>query len=142
MTAERTPDAPPRDREEERAFSEERGSLWRITLGPAVWALHFLISYGATAVFCAKFATDAASIAGFRLAVLALGLAAEAVILWIGWRAWRQWDYLASRDYENALGENEDRHQFLGHAAFLLAIVSFLGVLYTAFPIIFIESCR
>jgi hypothetical protein len=36
----------------------------------------------------------------------------------------------------------EDRHRFLGHAAFLLAVVSFIGVSYSSLPVLLLESCR
>ena len=35
-------------------FADEQPSLWRITLGPTIWAIHFLASYAAAAVWCAK----------------------------------------------------------------------------------------
>lgn len=44
-----------RDDEETREFREEADSLWRITLGPLIWAAHFVLCYAATAVVCAKF---------------------------------------------------------------------------------------
>ena len=36
----------------------------------------------------------------------------------------------------------EDRHQFLGHAGFLLALVSFIGVVYDTLPLIILGTCR
>ena len=129
-------------RQEQREFSEETSSLFRITLGPTVWALHFLISYVSAAVFCAKWGEQGESILGFRIGVIALTVLALCLIAGLGWRSWRQWDYFADRDYENKYGEDEDRHQFLGHAAFLLTIISFVGVIYTVLPVLFIATCR
>jgi len=43
-------DRPSHPREDEYEFSEERESLWRITLGPTIWAFHLLISYAAVSV--------------------------------------------------------------------------------------------
>ena len=135
-------DAAPRRKEEKQAFAEESASLWRITFSPALWAVHFVASYGATAVFCAKFGRDAESILPFRQGVGAATLLVLAAIGWLGWRSWRQWSYLETGDYENALANEEDRTQFLGHAAFLLSIVSFVGVIYTGLPVLFVETCR
>ena len=39
--------------EEQEEFHEEQDSLWRLALSPTLWALHFVICYGATTVFCA-----------------------------------------------------------------------------------------
>ena len=36
----------------------------------------------------------------------------------------------------------EDRHRFLGHAAFLLSIISFIGVVFVSLPLLFIGGCR
>ncbi len=124
--------------EERREFREERESLWRITLAPATWAVHFVICYAAAAVVCAK-APD--SIGTLRLGIGALTLLALGLIGWLGWRAWVQWDVRTTGDYRNPLGEAEDRHQFLGHAAVLLSVISALGVLYVALPALFIRSC-
>ena len=130
-----------REREDSSAFSEEAESLWRLTLGPLTWGVHFLVSYAATAIYCAKFATRSGGILGFRLGIGALTLVALACIVWVAWRAWRQWDLMDDWDYVHEEGENEDRHEFLGHAAFLLAIIAFVGVIYVALPILFIRTC-
>lgn len=125
----------------EQVFREERASLVRITWGPLVWAVHFLGSYSATAVYCAKLAETLGGLAvlssGIALAtVLALG-----AIGWAGWRSWRQWRD-GNEEWDDAGGSSEDRHQFLGHAAFLLAVISFIGVIYTALPALLSASCR
>ena len=123
-------------------FSEEADSIFHITLAPLVWALHFVISYGGAAVWCAKLAGPFDSILLLRLGIGALTALALALIVWVGWRAWRQWDFTDDWDYVHDQGVSEDRHEFLGHAAFLLAIVSFIGVVYVAMPALLIGSCR
>ncbi|EKE45007.1 hypothetical protein OCGS_1042 [Oceaniovalibus guishaninsula JLT2003] len=132
----------PRPDEDRQAFAEASESLWRITFGPALWALHFAGSYGVAAIWCAKVAAKGQDIAPLRLGFAVVTLAVLAAIGWLGWRSWRQWDYLGDRDYENAGANHEDRHQFLGHAAFLLSIVSFVGVVYTGLPVVFVQACR
>ena len=127
---------------DEQEFSEEADSIWRITFAPLVWTLHFVISYGTTAVWCAKLAVPGAPIPLLRLGIGALTVLALALIAWVGWRAWRQWDFTDDWDYVHEEGVSEERHEFLGHAAFLLAIVSFIGVIYVAMPALFIGSCR
>jgi lysylphosphatidylglycerol synthetase-like protein (DUF2156 family) len=121
-------------------FRSEAVSLWRITFGPLVWAVHFAVSYGATAVICAK--GDAGAVDSLRLGVGIGTAVALAGIIWLAWQAWKQWDLVRDRDWENDQGNGEDRHQFLGHAAFLLAVISFIGVSYVALPVLLIGSCQ
>ena len=116
-----------RKKSDSQEFREERDSLWRLTLAPSAWALHFVICYAAAAIVCAK-APGAEAFEALRLSLGAVTLAALGVIAWLGWSAWAEWDYLGDFDYENKLDEAEDRHQFLNHAAFLLVVVSFIGV--------------
>lgn len=126
-----------RDEGDPKEFSEEAESLWLISLAPVTWAGHFVLCYASVAIACEKFG---------RIGWLWIGLAvatlvALALIAWLGWRAFRQWDVFETGDFSNPEGEAEDRHQFLGHAAFLLAIISFIGVVYTALPILLVEGC-
>jgi hypothetical protein len=128
----------------EQEFREEEASLVRITLAPTVWAVHFLLSYCTTAIFCAKLAEPQAAIEALRWGIGAATLVALGVIAWAGARSWRQWregneDGLIEED---AAGSGEDRHQFLGHAALLLSVISFIGVVYTALPALLAASCR
>ena len=134
-----TGEHPPRPDEERREFREEAESLWRITLAPVTWVAHFVTSYAVAAVICARAPglLDAARM-GLGLATLL----ALAVIAWLGWRAWRQWDYRTTGDSTNALGQAEDRHQFLGHAAVLLALISAIGVIYGTLPVLLLDTCR
>ena len=123
------------------AYDERADSLWMILVAPTLWAAHFLLCYGATAVVCAGVADPAAPVESLRLGIAIVTLIAVLLILIVGWRAWRQWDYLDDQDYEHDLAYAEDRHEFLGHAAFLLAVVSLIGVVYQAMPALFIGSC-
>ncbi|SHJ19595.1 hypothetical protein [Wenxinia saemankumensis] len=125
-----------------REFAEEQSSLWRIAFAPTVWAVHFVACYATAAVACAKFPeAELAHVGVWRVAISAGTLVALALIAWIGWRAWRHWDYLDDHDYSHGRDDNESRHEFLGHAGFLLAVVSFIGVLATWLPAFLIEGC-
>ena len=119
-------------------FAENADSLWRITLGPLIWALHFVACYAATAVWCAKAGGD---LGPLRIGIAALTVLSLAGILWVAWRSWKQWDYLDDHDYAHDRDTTEDRHEFLGHAAFLLCIVSIIGTVYTALPALFVATC-
>lgn len=128
-----------RDEEDAHEFRAEALSLWRITFSPLIWAVHFVTSYGATALVCAK--GGAVAVALLRLGIGIGTVLALALILWLAWGAWRQWDLRRDREWENDAGTSEDRHQFLGHAAFLLAVISFIGVVYVPLPVLLIGGC-
>ena len=126
--------------EERREFREEASSLWLITIAPTIWALHFVLVYGATAVICAKAATLGA-FETLRQGIAVATLLALVLILVVAWRSWLQWDYLTDYEYSHALPTGEHRHEFLGHAAFLLAVMSAIAVVFTALPALFIDGC-
>ncbi|GGL64646.1 hypothetical protein [Wenxinia marina] len=126
-----------------REFSEELSSLWRIAIAPSVWAIHFVASYGLAAVWCAKWsdATLLGDVSAWRVLICGASVVALGIIGWIGWKAWRQWDFLEDWDYTHPLATEEDRHEFLGHAAFLLAVLSAVGVIATTLPALLISTC-
>ncbi|MBB3712597.1 uncharacterized membrane protein YcjF (UPF0283 family) [Limimaricola variabilis] len=134
-------DRQPHPREDEHEFAEERESLWRITLGPTIWAFHFAISYAAVSVYCFRF-ERMFEMGWLRAGLIAMTLAMLVAIAWIGWRAFLRWDVRGTGEFSNPEGSAEDRHQFLGHAGFLLALVSFIGVVYDTLPLILLGSCR
>ena len=125
-----------------RQFAEESSSLARITAAPLTWAGHFVLCYGAAAVWCVKWPGPIGQMAPLRIALGLATVLALAIIAWLGWRSWQQWDLLDDYDYEHEMGVGEDRHEFLGHAAFLLSIVSFVGVIFTSLPLVFVATCR
>ncbi|MGZ9811464.1 hypothetical protein ACXN5S_13455 [Pseudoroseicyclus sp. H15] len=128
-----------RSDQEQREFREEAESLWRIAFAPTIWAVHFVVCYGWASLVCVKFGGDPGPM---RAALLGLTAVALAGIGWLGWRAFRQWDVRNTGEFSNPEDDAEDRHQFLGHAAFLLAIISAIGVIYVSLPLIVIGSCR
>jgi hypothetical protein len=139
-----TRDLPAAEGEREE-FTAEIPSLFRIAIAPTIWAAHFLASYVAAAIYCARYATEMQAILPFRVVVLALGAVALAGIAWTGVAAFRQWNVDAQRDAREVaidlVEEEEGRHEFLGHAALLLSVISFIGVVYTALPVLVIPSC-
>jgi hypothetical protein len=126
----------------EQEFREEQASLVRITFGPLVWMVHFVVSYAGTAVFCAKLDAPQDAIAWLRGGIGAATLLALGGITWLGWQSWRQWRTDNNDIWDDPAATSEDRHQFLGHAALLLAVISFIGVVYTALPALLSATCR
>lgn len=112
--------------------------LWHMLLAPTIWAVDFVLVYALTAIICAK-AGDAAMA---RFGIVAVSALAFTAICVVGWRAWRQWDYLDDFDYVHDSSTDEDRSEFLGHTGVLLAIVSAIGVIYVSLPAMFIGTCQ
>ena len=136
------PAGPAEDREE---FDAETPSLFRIAIAPTIWAVHFVLAYAGAAVACAKLGAGGETVDGLRLGIGALTLVALGGIAWTALAAFRQWNVHAARDARqiavDLVEEEEGRHEFLGHAALLLAVISAIGVIYTALPAVFIASC-
>ena len=116
-------------------FRGATGSLFRIALAPTVPALHFLFCYAGAAVWCVKVGTQD-GVTFLRLSILGLTLLA---LLVIGWQGWHSYCQCAPHGHDDHV---ERPARLLGHATFLLSIISFVGVVYVALPALFIESCR
>ena len=119
-------------------FAAEAGSLWRITFAPATWAGHFLLCYTLFATGCAK----GWPVGTVRHGLIGMSVLALAVIALIGWRAYAKWSPRSTGRIVNPRGDAEDRHHFLGHAGFLLAVISFIGVVFVTLPLLLLEGCR
>lgn len=131
----------PFEQEELKSWAEERDSIWRIAFGPLIWVTHFVLTYGGTSVACFKLYEYGWAMPFLRGSIAALTVLALVGIGIVAWRSWKRWDYLDDYDYEHDRSVEEDRHEFLGHAAFLLAVLSAVGVVYVALPAIFMDSC-
>ena len=120
---------------------ERRASVWMLVTGPTVWAVHFLACYLIGAVWCAKAASPAAPLDGVRIVLGGITIVALLLIAWFGWRGLRQHRFgTATLPHDAATAG--DRHRFLGFATLLLCGLSFVAVLYSAFVIAIIGTCR
>ena len=118
-----------------------RGGLWILVAGPVVWALHFLLSYVTVAIHCAKASRFDAPLDGAGVALwiyTALALLVIVAFGIVGWRRHRRGESPPPHD-EPTSG---DRHRFLGFATLLLCGLSFVAVVYMAFAIAVIGTCR
>lgn len=133
MTERGDPSHPQRDREE---FAAEFGSLWRLTLAPVAWAAYFVIAYATVSLACIKrlFAIETA-----YLALLALSVLTLCFIAWTAWRAWKQWEPGRAADRADRAVA---RHRFLGHATFLIAVISGIGTIFTTLPLLLLGGCK
>lgn len=121
---------------------EDRQSIWLLTFGPAIWAVHFVVSYVTAAIWCAKYATDG-TVGVLHEVVTAFTVVALIGIAIIGWQGWRRHTYgdedaRAPHDADTA----EDRHRFLGLATVMLAALSAVAVVYVGVSAYFFETCR
>ena len=120
---------------------EKRERLWILTVGPVIWAAHFLLSYVTVAIWCAKVAGRDGLLGDARAAiavytVLALGGIGYAI--WRGYRRHRRGRGRPPHDQDTPA----DRHRFLGQATLLLAVLSAVATVYTALAAVFIDTCR
>ena len=133
-----TDEATQHTKQDEREFAEEQASLVKITFAPLIWALHFVVCYGLVALTCAK----GWDLSPIRVGLILFSLAALVSIAWTGWRAWKQWKPTDVKEVTERYGQSQDRHYFLGHAAFLLSIIAFIGVVFVSLPLILIGGCQ
>jgi hypothetical protein len=124
-----------------RLIPREVESLWTLFTAPVVWALHFLASYSAVSVYCAKAGTAAVSFDALRIGLAAVTVAALGVIVLAAWLAWRQWGF-GIEDPPHDAPTRDSRTLFQGFATLLLSGLSFTAVVYGALPLIFIEGCQ
>ncbi|MDP1028642.1 hypothetical protein Q5H91_15575 [Sphingomonas sp. KR1UV-12] len=112
-------------------------SLWTLIVPPTVWAVHFLFSYLWAALNCAKVGEFAKFPTLFAVGtVLALlVIAAAGVIAWIQSR-------MPGDDPPHESGTDVDRLRFIATSTLLLAGLSFVAVIFTATPVLFLTDCR
>jgi hypothetical protein len=113
-------------------------SLPLIIAGPIVWSVHFMLCYVTVSIWCAKVVGPAGSLGGARTAIAiftAVALSAVAFTAIVGRRAWRTGHGGGHED------SPEDRQRFVGVATLLLSGLSGLGIVYSALPAVFVESC-
>jgi hypothetical protein len=111
-------------------------SLWTLIVPPTTWAAHFLFSYLWAAIMCAKvgeFATFPWLFTGGTVIALI-------VILVSGYVAWVL-ERTPGGTPPNQDSTEIDRLRFLAKSTLLLAGLSFVGVIYTALPVVFLREC-
>ena len=112
-------------------------TLWTLIVPPALWAGHFLFSYLWAAISCAKIGQFARFPVTFALGtLLALVLiAASGTIAWLQSRT-------PGDSPPHEQGTAVDRLRFLAKSTLLLAGLSFVAVIFTAAPVVFLTDCR
>jgi hypothetical protein len=122
------------------AVHERRQSLWLLTFSPAIWAIHFLVSYAAAAVWCGPVQAQGGGTGPLPLFVSGTALIALAGIGLTGLAGWRKHSY-GDEAPPHDRDTPEDRHRFLGFATVLLSALSAIATVYVSISVLLIRSC-
>ncbi|KHK91109.1 membrane protein [Novosphingobium malaysiense] len=128
---------PERSEQHRKWHQQLRITLWTLIIPPTAWAAHFLFSYLWAAISCAK----TGRFATFPVLFVGGTVMALLVILFSGWLAWHK-ERTPGDPPPHEDSTEVDRLRFLGKATLLLAGLSFVGVVFTALPVIFIGDCQ
>ncbi|TIM65638.1 MAG: hypothetical protein E5Y58_24340 [Mesorhizobium sp.] len=109
-------------------------TLWTLFTAPVVWAAHFLGCY------CAKPELVGLSFSAVRAGIAAATVIALSLIALSAWLAWRQWGF-GTDDPPHDDPTRRDRILFQGFATLLLSGLSFIAVIFTAMPALFLTEC-
>lgn len=123
-----------------RLVPKEVDTLWTLFTAPVVWAGHFLFCYISAALICAKPDLFGVTFAALRVAIAAVTIAALSAILLSSFLAWRQWGF-GTDDPPHDEPTRRDRVLFQGFATLLLSGLSFIAVVMTALPALFLTEC-
>jgi hypothetical protein len=119
---------------------ESNQSLLLLAASPAIWTVHFLLSYFTAAIWCAKFAGPDGSLRIVQVAIAVYTLFALVGIGIIGWSGYRRHSY-GNEAVPHDFDSPEDRHRFLGFATLLLSGLSAVATIYVALVVVFVRSC-
>lgn len=115
-------------------------SLWTLFTAPVIWALHFLLCYIGAAIFCEKTGFLGLDFNNLRVAIGVLTISALVMIVVSAILAWRQWNF-GTADLPHDDSSRRDRLLFQGYATLLLSGLSFVAIIFTALPALFITEC-
>lgn len=123
-----------------RLIPKQIETLWTLFTAPVVWAAHFLVCYIGAAVYCAKPELVGLSFSALRAGIAAATVIALSLIALSAWLAWRQWGF-GTDDPPHDDPTRRDRTLFQGFATLLLSGLSFIAVIFTAIPALFLTEC-
>jgi len=115
-------------------------TLWTLFTAPVVWMVHFLVCYVGATIFCEKPGFLGADFSNLRIAIAILTVLALAMIVISAFLAYRQWGF-GTGDPPHDDPTRRDRLLFQGYATLLLSGLSFVAVIFTALPALFVTEC-
>lgn len=122
-------------------FGKTQDNLWTLIAAPAIWGAHFLFSYGLAAYRCAPNADPFKEIMGARVTIGAVTVLCLGLIALILRRSWREWRGDGG-GFRNNQDSAEARERFIEFSTLLLALLSFVAVVFETLPILMIGDCR
>ncbi|MEN1944903.1 hypothetical protein WCE55_13770 [Luteimonas sp. MJ293] len=129
----------------------ERIGPWRLTgmATPLVmWAVHFVAVYIMQGLACGE-GWQRHRVAGLEMVswwLLLATLLAWAAIVWMGVRGWRcqrlaAFEVRAAGDSDRPVATVARRRRFMAVLTTLVAVISFIAVLFTALPVLLLPPC-
>jgi Kef-type K+ transport system membrane component KefB len=115
-------------------------AVWTLFTAPVIWAFHFLACYIGAAIFCAKQEILGIDFVGLRIAIAIVTVLSLSMIAMSALLAWRQWGF-GTGDPPHDEPTRRDRLLFQGYATLLLSALSFVAVIFTTLPVLFIRDC-
>lgn len=122
-------------------FGKTQDTLWTLIAAPTIWGFHFLFSYFVAAYQCAPNADPFRDIGGTRGAIGVVTLVCLGLIALVLRRSWREWRSDGG-GFRNAQDTPEARERFLEFSTLLLAMLSFVAVVFETMPVLLIGDCR
>ena len=122
---------------------QEKGLISGVPYMPLViWALHFIICYIGAAVYCAKWGREAPLdiVRGGVLVTTGLALAGVVALSFSLWRVHRR--SMTENDFDFEHNKPEERHRFLSHVGLMLSVLSAVAIIFVAYPVMVLETCR
>lgn len=116
-----------------------RERLWWLVLAPSTWAAHFLACYLTAAVWCAKSAKPS-SLVPIQGLIAGYTVVAIVVIAVIGTLSFRS-SRIASSTMPHDVDSPDEHAQFVGLAALLLSLLSFVATCFTALVFFYVRTC-
>lgn len=119
----------------------DRDSLIGMVASPLVWAGNFLVCYTLVALACAfGFGIESSGEWGaVRIVLLIVSAGAVLIIAGLTFLAHRRWRQ--SGGSEPPHDHRQERHRFMSLTALLLGVLSGIGVVYTAIPLLVLPFC-
>jgi hypothetical protein len=114
-------------------------SLWAVIAAPTIWAVHFLLCYVTAAVYCAKL--PAAGLEEPRFWITIYTVVSLVGIAGCGFFSVHRSGLHVVTGPPHEADTVHDRRHFMDFATLLLSALSFVSVLFVAFPAYVFEGC-
>jgi hypothetical protein len=112
-----------------------------LAVAPLIWFAHFLVTYVAVSVWCAKVAGPDGRLDSLHTYIVAGTAAAIIAITFLGVSGFRRHRY-GTETLPHDFDSPSDRHRFLGWATLLLAGLSAFATFLVAAHALYFDTCR